>query len=77
MRLGVVLSTSPRKLAAQDQGNAQAQRDLSVSLEKVGDVKLQGSDVSTAGDAQQARAAVTEALAMSEKLEREQKFEGA
>ena len=32
-----------RKLAAQDQGNARAQRDVSVSLERLGDVKLQGA----------------------------------
>ena len=30
-----------RKLAAADPGNAQAQRDVSVSLDKLGDVKLQ------------------------------------
>ena len=47
-----------RKLAAQDQGNAQAQTDVSVSVEKLGDVKLQGGDhagalppASTAGSA--------------------------
>ena len=100
-----------RRLAAQDQGNAEAQRDLSVSLNKVGDVKLQGGDragrspptrrvstfaassrrrtkatcrrkpiwssasirVSTA-DPSQARAALTEALAILEKLEQEQKL---
>ncbi len=33
-----------RKLAAQDQTNAQAQRDLAIGLEKLGDVKLQGGD---------------------------------
>ena len=53
-----------RKLAAQDQGNAGAQADLVISLYKV----------STAGDARQARAVLTEALAIVEKLEREQKL---
>ena len=33
-----------RKLAAEDPGNALAQRDVSVSLNKVGDVKLQAGD---------------------------------
>ena len=33
-----------RKLAAQDPGNAQAQRDVSLSLDSVGVVKLQGGD---------------------------------
>jgi eukaryotic-like serine/threonine-protein kinase len=37
-----------RKLAAQDQGNAQAQRNVSVSLKKVGDVKLQEGDLAGA-----------------------------
>jgi tetratricopeptide (TPR) repeat protein len=101
-----------RELAAQDAGNAQAQRDVSVGLNKVGDVKLQGGDragalaayqesldifrklaaqdpgnvlaqadlvislykMSTVGDAQQARAALTEALSIAEELEREQKL---
>jgi tetratricopeptide (TPR) repeat protein len=53
-----------RKLAAQDPGNAQARSDLVASLYKV----------STASDAQQARAALTEALAIIEKLEREHKL---
>jgi tetratricopeptide (TPR) repeat protein len=33
-----------RKLAAQDKGNAQAQRDVSVSFNKVGDMKRRGGD---------------------------------
>jgi hypothetical protein len=33
-----------RKLAAQDPGNAQAQRDVAVTLDKLGDVKLQAGD---------------------------------
>ena len=33
-----------RKLAGQDQGNAEAQRDLATSLQKLGDVKLQAGD---------------------------------
>ena len=37
-----------RKLAAQNQGNAQASRDVSISLDKVGDVKLQGGDLAGA-----------------------------
>jgi tetratricopeptide (TPR) repeat protein len=53
-----------RKLAAQDRGNAQAQVDLVVSLYKM----------STVGDAQQARAVLTEALSIAEELEREQKL---
>jgi hypothetical protein len=101
-----------RKLAAQDQGNPQAQRDVAVNLDKIGDVKRRGGDqagplaayreslditrklaaldrgnaqaqadlvfslykVSAMLDAQQARAALTEALSILEKLEREQKL---
>ena len=51
-----------RKLAAQDQGNAEAQRDLSMSLEKLGDVKLQ------AGDLAGALAAYQESLDIDRKL---------
>jgi hypothetical protein len=53
-----------RKLAAQEPRNAQAQIDLVVSLYKV----------STVTDPLQARAALTEALAIVEKLEQEQKL---
>ena len=51
-----------RKLAAQNQGNAQAQRDVSVSLEKLGDVKLRG------GDGAGALAAYQEDLDIARKL---------
>jgi tetratricopeptide (TPR) repeat protein len=51
-----------RKLAAQDQGNAQAQRDMSVSLNKLGDVKLRG------GDQAGALAAYQEGLDIARKL---------
>jgi tetratricopeptide (TPR) repeat protein len=53
-----------RKLAAQDQGNALAQTDLVFSLYKV----------STVVDPSQARAALTEALSILEKLDQEQKL---
>jgi hypothetical protein len=104
-----------RKLGAKDQGNAQAQRDVSVSLTKLGDVKLKDGDqagalsayqesldirrklaaqeprnaqaqidlvvslykVSTVTDPLQARAALTEALSIVEKLEQEQKLTAA
>ena len=56
-----------RKLAAWDQGNAQAQIDLGISLYKV----------STVADPSQARAALTEALSILEKLEQEQKLTAA
>ena len=48
-----------RKLAEADPGNAEAQRDLSVSLDKIGDVKLQ------AGDRAGALAAYEESLAIA------------
>ena len=51
-----------RKLAAQDQGNAQAQRDVSVSLERLGAVKLR------AGDQAGALAAYQESLDLRRKL---------
>ena len=51
-----------RKLAAQDPGNAQAQRDVSVSLDNVGDVKLQ------LGDQAGALAAYQESLDIRRKL---------
>ena len=51
-----------RKLAAADPGNAGWQRDLSVSLEKVGDVRL------AAGDRAGALAAYEESLAIMRKL---------
>jgi Flp pilus assembly protein TadD len=53
-----------RKLVAEDQENAQAQSDLALGLYKVG----------TTVDPPQARAALTEALAILEKLEQEQKL---
>ena len=51
-----------RKLAAQDPGNAEAQRDVSVSLERLGDVKLQG------GEQAGALAAYQESLDIRRKL---------
>ena len=51
-----------RKLAAQDPGNAQAQRDVSVSLNKLGDMKLQE------GDQAGALAAYQESLDIRRKL---------
>ena len=51
-----------RKLAEADPGNAVAQRDLSVSLDRIGDVKLQ------AGDRAGALAAYEESLAIRRKL---------
>jgi hypothetical protein len=56
-----------RKLAALDQDNAQAQIDLCISLYKV----------STVADPSRARAALAEALSISEKLEQEQKLTAA
>ena len=56
-----------RKLAALDPGNAQAQTDLVVSLYKV----------STVADPSQARALLTEALSILEKLQQEQKLSAA
>lgn len=53
-----------RKLAAQDQDNAERQSDLALSLYKLG----------TVADPPQARAALTEALSILEKLGREQKL---
>ncbi len=104
-----------RKLAAQDPGNAQAQRDVAVSLGKLGDVKLRAGDrtgalaayqeslgiarklaaqdpgnararsdlvvrlykISTVVDPPKARAALTEALAILEKLDQEHKLAAA
>ena len=51
-----------RKLAAADPGNAEWQRDLSVSLDRVGDVRL------AAGDRAGALAAYEESLAIMRKL---------
>jgi tetratricopeptide (TPR) repeat protein len=51
-----------RKLAAQDPGNAQAQRDVTVSLTNLGDVKLQG------GDGAGALAAYQESLDIARRL---------
>ena len=51
-----------RKLAAEDPDDAQAQTDLALSLYKLG----------TAAEPPQARAALTEALAILEKLEQQQ-----
>jgi tetratricopeptide (TPR) repeat protein len=51
-----------RKLAAADPGNADWQRDVSVSLEKIGDVRL------AAGDRAAALAAYEESLAIMRKL---------
>jgi tetratricopeptide (TPR) repeat protein len=51
-----------RKLAAADPGNAGGQRDVSVSLDSVGDVRL------AAGDRAAALAAYEESLAISRKL---------
>jgi hypothetical protein len=56
-----------RKRAAQDQGNAEAQTDLVVSLYKV----------STVVDPPQARTALAEALSILEKLGQEQKLTAA
>jgi tetratricopeptide (TPR) repeat protein len=53
-----------RKLAAEDQEDPQAQTDLALSLYKLG----------TAAEPPQARAALTEALAILEKLEQQQKL---
>jgi len=53
-----------RKLAAQDRGNAQAQIDLASSL----------YDMSMAVDPAQAKAVLTEALSIIDKLDREQKL---
>ena len=51
-----------RKLAARDQGNARAQRDVAIGLEKLGDVKLQE------GDQAGALAAYQESLEIGRKL---------
>ena len=51
-----------RKLAAADPGNAEAQRDVSVNLDKLGDVKLRG------GDGPGALAAYQESLDIARKL---------
>ena len=51
-----------RKLAAQDPGNAQAQRDVSVSMDSLGDVKLRE------GDQAGALAAYQESLDIARKL---------
>ena len=51
-----------RKLAAKDQGDARAQDDLLVSLNRLGDVKLQ------AGDRKEALAAYQESLDIARKL---------
>jgi tetratricopeptide (TPR) repeat protein len=51
-----------RKLAAQDQGNAQVQRDLQVNLRKIGDLKR------WAGDASGSLAAYQESLDIARKL---------
>ena len=51
-----------RKLAAADPGNAEWQRDVSVSLDRVGDVRL------AAGDRAGALAAYEESLAIMRKL---------
>ena len=51
-----------RKLAAADPGSAQAQRDVSVSLGKIGDVKLRS------GDGPGALAAYQESLDIDRKL---------
>ena len=51
-----------RKLAAADPGNAEWQHDVSVSLDKVGDVRL------AAGDRAGALAAYEESLAIMRKL---------
>ena len=56
-----------RKLATQDQGNAQAQTDLASALYKI----------STMLDPPQARAALTEALSILDKLMQAQKLQAA
>jgi tetratricopeptide (TPR) repeat protein len=52
-----------RKLAAEDSGNAQAQRDLSVSLVKLGNLELKKSDMAGALAAYQESLGIVRKLA--------------
>jgi len=56
-------SISSKKLADDDPGNASRQRELGVSLDKIGDVRLATGRLSEAGDAYQHSLDIAQRLA--------------